>query len=405
MFQGSVSARSALEEYHATLSSDAIAQRRLAALHQRYNSHAAFLPGAQTQVTPTWPGLEERVESDVGFIRALLGLGTIWSPMLCDRLRARCTAHGPQSFIAPRSSPVSEAPSMCLGGGPVTGKALAALLGASSQDGIFAHAWVYRFVDPVVAIAHLLSHPAFGAGASPLQHGDEEARVCTTARVALIVASPLGTARQTSNGVVGGRRGAGRGPSPRFVVVMVTWHAAMHREAPLGPDLAGLADMRGGRPGGNSTHRREAESAIEDNLRWHLSQLQDSIDNIGIGEIGEVDAKNKLQTQLSELLTQIADVWALRDAMKEEPHRPLRENSYEKPPAAKETDQVTGRLTMLEDQVRSLVERGLLPSRPQEPVSSDGYGGVHLSRQLGSPPHVRCRLEDLSPVSDTLSAN
>ncbi|CAJ1336199.1 unnamed protein product [Effrenium voratum] len=93
-------------------------------------------------------------------------------------------------------------------------------------EAIWAPGVVYYYEDPELALLHLVSHPAFGAGiGSDLQ----------AARVALCVLSSMGF------------RSAGHG---RFAVVLLSWHTAssgvldvFEDTIPLGPDLAKAADL------------------------------------------------------------------------------------------------------------------------------------------------------------------
>mmetsp|Transcript_80152 Transcript_80152/g.212739 ORF Transcript_80152/g.212739 Transcript_80152/m.212739 type:complete len:257 (-) Transcript_80152:192-962(-) len=197
----------------------------------------------------SWASLEERVESEVATLRGLVGAGPLWSPTLCERLRQRCASHGPLAFAEQRQTQSTGASGelhedcALVGGGPLSTKMLSSLMGATSRDDRCAFAWVYRFADPDVAVAHLSSHPAFGAHLSEMSDGSVVAATDPAAaatRVAIVLA-PSPTGRQSS----GGPRGSvGRFQicTPRVVVAVIIWHADLGREPPLGPDLPALAE-------------------------------------------------------------------------------------------------------------------------------------------------------------------
>merc|ERR1712113_711324 len=140
--------------------------------------------------------------------------------------------------------------------------------------------------------------------------------------------------------------------SPRFVVVLVTWPSHLQRDPPGGMDLPMLVDMRRGRVGCPSIR---AQDEFGDNLRLQLGQLHESVSHIGFnGQHADVnDVKRQMQAQLGDILSQVADVWALRDVLRQQTHTSPNYGSQlhdvdanTKPPRA-------GRLTVLEEQVKA----------------------------------------------------
>ncbi|CAJ1423862.1 unnamed protein product [Effrenium voratum] len=212
-----------LRGYHAALELDPQANGRRSAAELRRGEFARLLH-IPKEVAVTWANLEQVIESEVAVLRALLGGRPIWSHSLCDRLRSFCQG----GHLPSRGAELPEdlgAAFLCEHFLPPD--ALDHLCGRGrAQDSRQAHVWVYYYEDPELALLHLVSHPAFGAGiGSDLQ----------AARVALCVLSSMGF------------RSAGHG---RFAVVLLSWHTTssgvldvFEDTIPLGPDLAKAADL------------------------------------------------------------------------------------------------------------------------------------------------------------------
>mmetsp|Transcript_109072 Transcript_109072/g.348206 ORF Transcript_109072/g.348206 Transcript_109072/m.348206 type:complete len:411 (+) Transcript_109072:2-1234(+) len=293
-----------LDAYHECLKVDtgASARRAASARRQGLLAHNGGGGGYRELGACTWATLEESVESQVSLLRGLCGARSIWSPGLCERLRARCTAQGTWSLVNRQAAPPCDEPEPAgsafwgalgsgtafVGEGALEPEALGPLVGqavgkAAGQERRRAHIWAYHFEDPAVAAAHLAAHPAFSAAL--FRTGPSAAAPPPRAGLAVVVAEGgvatwVGGSSSTRSGSCrsAGRRGGsglqGLPASPRrgapraaaglgrLALVVSVWQPVAGAEVmddivsnkhqspgelqvvlpPLGPDMAALVD-------------------------------------------------------------------------------------------------------------------------------------------------------------------
>ncbi|CAE8688320.1 unnamed protein product [Polarella glacialis] len=260
-------ASASCEQYHASLLLDPWAARRRDAAQLRSKAHARLLQSSVAAATvvdgavPTWATLEQQLESEVAVLRSFLGCSPLWSPGLCERLRAIVQSHGLLPFLGRRGwDAATGTPAELIGDSPVNHDTLNMLFGGRrrgcrhSPDEHQAHAWLYSFTEPTTALAHLVSHPGFGVGFAT------DAVPATEPRAAVIVGS------FTSLQSGGGRQlSPGRASGPllsngkfRFAIVLLSWQGPPRTDEaptvkeypytcssppPVGPDLAMMVDL------------------------------------------------------------------------------------------------------------------------------------------------------------------
>jgi len=113
-------------------------------------------------------------------------------------------------------------------------------------------------------------------------------------------------------------------------------------------DLPMVADMRRGRVGCPRVSTFRAQDEFGDNLRLQLGQLHESVNHIGFNGNGDVnDVKRQMQVQLGDILSQVADVWALRDVLRQQAHTPANYGSQLRDVNANTKPLRAGRLTVL----------------------------------------------------------
>jgi len=255
-----------LDSYHESLARDPHARERRSLLHEQRLVRTAFARSPAYGIgqvdggSVTWAMLEEQVQAEVSWLRAMLGAKPIQSSTLQSRLRTRCASHGALSFATQRPHVSTDRETALVGGGQIVGEALAILSmrspGLAAPRDVQGFAWVYRFETAEVAEAHLVSHPCFGAGAaSPSALG---------ARVALVVTVPASSA----------------GFRARFVVLACVWRNASREDdlLPVGSDLLSFA-------------RARKEAHLGSPLCQSVSKLRDAAFKVsGAGRRGGKDA-------------------------------------------------------------------------------------------------------------------
>jgi len=282
---------SPIDGYHVTLLQDPVATHRIAALQerQRRRSSLAFAQPRSAALADveaaTWTNFEEQVESEVAFLRALLGGRPLWSPTICQRLRAHCMKHGATSLLEQRPDKTGHGTSSAfVGDRRIVGEEFASLMGygvgGKTVSTRQTHAWVYRFSDPGVAAAHMASHPAFGA---------EVPSGCSAARAGLVAVGPRSSRRGCS----------GEQPSWRFVVVALSWHG---EEIPLGPDLPLLVDERASTECTGACGS-QSQRALLEHLRMMANELVPAAGGLTPQEEAELPAS------INELLAGVSSVW------------------------------------------------------------------------------------------------
>jgi len=222
-------------------------------LRQAEHAGLVFCPSAAaTTQSPSWASLEQTLENEVASLRALLGGRPIWSCALCDRLRSLCQSQGLLPLLGRKGleHPQLQQPPNFWRGAHLTPAAMDLLLGSISRSRMAhkdvrdGYVWVYYFDEPQIALLHLISHPAFGAGV-----GRQTEVAQNSIRVATAVLSSFEFQPEPP------------GQHGRYVVLLLIWQSPrpsadiaysseIHEDlalteslVPLGPDLAHAADM------------------------------------------------------------------------------------------------------------------------------------------------------------------